>query len=57
MKKVLYECDPRKNTECRKTSCFKYNGPCRRTAHPEYAVRDENGEPVIEGELEVRRDG
>ena len=53
MKKVMSECDPRKNTECRKTSCFKYNGPCRRTAHPEYAVRDENGEPVIAGELEV----
>ena len=47
MKKPLYICDPRKNKDCLKTSCFKYNGPCRRTSHAEYAERDENGDPVI----------
>lgn len=35
---ALYPCDPSKNTECRKTGCFKNGGPCNSTRHAEYAV-------------------
>ena len=55
MKKPLYICDPRKNTECKKRYCYKYNGQCRKTSHAEFAVRDENGDPVIAGELGVAK--
>lgn len=27
---VLYECDPSKNTKCRKTNCKERGGPCQR---------------------------
>lgn len=56
MKKVLYECDPRKHKECLKLSCFKYDGPCRRTEHPEYAVQDEYGNPVVAEEWRPEND-
>lgn len=32
-----YYCDPKKNTTCKKTSCFMNGGPCMLTIHPEYA--------------------
>lgn len=35
---ALYPCDPSKNTECRKTGCFKNGGPCSSTRHAEYAA-------------------
>ena len=28
---ILYPCDPDKNTECKKTSCFINGGPCNST--------------------------
>ena len=36
----LYECDPDKNTDCRKTGCYTIGGPCHCTSHEEYARRD-----------------
>ena len=51
MEKTLYRCDPDKNTECRKTSCYRrYKGwtRCKATSNPEYAVRDDNGAPIVE---------
>ena len=51
MKKTLYRCDPDKNAACRKTGCER-NGKswtvCRATENPDYAVRDENGTPIVE---------
>jgi hypothetical protein len=44
--KGRYYCDPEKNTECRKTMCFRKGGPCKRTSNPEYAKKDENGNPI-----------
>ena len=45
--KTLYRCDPDRNTECRKTMCFRHGGfcgmVCRATTKPEYAARDEAG--------------
>ena len=35
-KRVLFECDPEKNTECSKTCCYIIGGECRLTTKPEY---------------------
>ena len=50
---VVYECDPEKNAECKKTMC-PYNTardkrwpPCGGTLKPEMARLDENGRPII----------
>jgi hypothetical protein len=32
----FYECDPKKNTECRKTGCYINGGECSHTTHKEY---------------------
>ena len=49
---VLYWCDPEKNTACRKNMCrhtlrLIEGGSCEATFHPEFALRDENGQPMI----------
>lgn len=36
--KRLYWCDPEKNTECRKTSCFETGGDCYHTTMQRYSV-------------------
>ena len=43
-----YFCDPDKNTECRKTACFKNGGPCQMTFNKSCAayVDDKAPEPV-----------
>lgn len=38
--KVLYPCDPKKNTECTKTGCFLNGGDCFLTEKIEYASYD-----------------
>lgn len=54
--KVLYECDPEKNTECRKIMCFTKAGGrgskcvCTATKNPEYAKKDQDGQPIISKE-------
>lgn len=34
---VLYLCDPTKNKQCNKKSCYLYGGPCKATKHLEFA--------------------
>lgn len=50
----LYACDAERNTKCRKTGCKKLfpDNPyafCERTKNPAFALKDENGEPIVEG--------
>ena len=48
--KLLYRCDPDKNTECRKGNCFinKKAFACKLTSNPDYAVKDEkSGKPIV----------
>ena len=33
---VLYLCDPDKNTECKKTMCYRNGGECFHTVHKKY---------------------
>jgi len=35
-RKAMYECDPDKNTECRKTNCYINGGECHLTARAEF---------------------
>ena len=49
---VYYECDPGKNTSCKKWMChkegrMKCKNPCRITRHEEFAKLDEKGKPII----------
>ena len=37
MDKVLWDCNPDKNVECKKTACFRIGGECHRTTKEEYA--------------------
>lgn len=45
-KKVLYKCDPEKNTECKKNFCFIRGGGCRYTADPNAAKLDKRGNKI-----------
>lgn len=49
-KSTLYLCDPQKNTECQKGNCQMPNG-CFFTTKKEFAVTDENANPIIATEL------
>jgi len=42
-KKKLYECNPSKNKECSKTSCYIIGGPCHSTTNEQYKVDDRKG--------------
>ena len=49
MKKILYECDPEKNTACRKRMCVFLTGfknGCHRTKNIEYARTNKDGLPT-----------
>lgn len=35
---MLFPCDPNKNTNCKKTSCYINGGDCALTQHFEYAL-------------------
>lgn len=48
MKQPLYLCDPEKNINCTKESCYINSGPCSSTTKPEFAFTNENGEPIKE---------
>ena len=53
-RKTLYLCDFRKQTECRKTSCFfnpksKFR-TCYMTTDPGKALLDEQGKPIVSPE-------
>lgn len=47
--KTLYVCNPIKNNWCGKHSCFKNGGDCRLTVFKEYAMTDESGNAIKEG--------
>lgn len=34
-----YPCDPERNTECNKSSCYLHGGPCSKTTNPIYRKR------------------
>lgn len=42
---VAYECDPKKNKECKKTFCYMIGGECRMTTHKEYST---DGKPIFD---------
>ena len=42
----FYYCDPEKNVDCKKTSCYINGGLCCKTSHEEYKITD----PEEEGE-------
>ena len=45
--KTWYLCDPKKNTGCRKASCWWYDrGRCALTSKPETAVEYTDGRPI-----------
>ena len=50
MNRKLYLCDPRKNTDCKKTmcitNCMKGDEYCYLTCSPECAITDGNGMPI-----------
>jgi len=59
MLKVGYICDPAINEKCRKTSCFMQGMKttnCRITLNPEYAKRDQRGDPIV-GYIRVEENG
>ncbi|MBQ7436092.1 MAG: dUTP diphosphatase [Oscillospiraceae bacterium] len=35
----VWMCDPQKNTQCKKTACYLYGGPCRMTINAEYMLK------------------
>lgn len=45
---MLYLCDPRKNTICRKEHCSHLTllGECYATRSPEFAAQDSTGKPI-----------
>lgn len=45
--KVIFLCDPKKNTRCKKTSCYLNGGDCRGTLHPAFSLLDTDGKPMI----------
>ena len=53
IQKTYYQCDPEKNTECKKRGCAlvrrkgKKAGECSATDNPEYAVLNEEGRPIV----------
>lgn len=47
---MLYECDPRKNTQCKKYGC---GNPCTHTSHKEFAKSEED--PVVPSEADTNR--
>lgn len=38
--KDVWLCDPRKNADCRKTSCYINGGPCRCTTNEKCALTE-----------------
>ncbi len=43
--KELYECNPIKNTTCKKDGCFIYGGDCKLTTKKEFALMVETDSP------------
>lgn len=45
MKKIFWECDTNKNTQCEKTSCYLFGGECKLTTKIEYAKKPDK--PIV----------
>lgn len=43
--KTLYECDPEKNMDCKKTGCYALGGDCKLTTKIEFALMEEIDSP------------
>ena len=54
-KTAVYVCDPRRNSKCAKEACWfiEHRGPCRCTGHKKYALRGDDGKPVIPSDDEL----
>ena len=48
MIKPTYVCDPKINTECKKTNCYLNGGLCEYTFDKRFAVKDDTGAAIIE---------
>lgn len=49
LRPVMYRCDPEKHRYCRNSIwCIARGGDCSHTVQEEFAMRDENGNPIIE---------
>lgn len=46
--KIIYRCDPNKNTKCKKTSCFIFAGECQCTSDKKFAALDGYGKPIVD---------
>ena len=46
-KEIWYLCDPEKNADCRKRSCYKYKGPCMLTKNRDAAICTKSGKAVM----------
>lgn len=55
MKRNIYLCEPSINFECSKSGCFKNGGECKCTMNEEFALRYEDGKPVVYDKLEVNK--
>lgn len=50
---ILYNCDPNKNTDCSKKSCYLNGGPCNKTKLIEYAkVPIDTAQMILDTDLE-----
>ena len=54
---IYYRCNPKENTECRKSGCFIWGGRCRATSRAEYALKDDDGHPIEEFRVRDQNDG
>ena len=46
--KILYQCDPERNSSCAATGCYLNGGPCRHTTDPAFAIPGAKGVPAKE---------
>ena len=46
-KEIWYLCDPGKNEQCRKRSCYQHKGPCMLTKDRNAAICTKSGKAVI----------
>lgn len=46
--RLLYQCDPERNSSCAATGCYLNGGPCRHTTDPAFAIPGAKGVPAKE---------
>lgn len=45
--KIPYLCNPKMNNSCPKSMCHLIGGPCYHTLNEQYAIKDENEQPIV----------